>query len=60
MDPLTIAELKARAAELERRAEQARLEIPGVQQRRAWALRKRYTQQAEDYRTLAEIAEKTQ
>lgn len=59
MDPLTVAELKARAAELERRIEQLRLDIPGVQQRRAWALRKRYTQQAEDYRTLAEFAEKS-
>lgn len=58
MDPLTIAELKSRAAELERRAESARLEIPGVQQRRAWALRKRYLKQAEDYRQLVEMAEK--
>lgn len=56
MNQLTIAELKARAAELERQAEALNLDIPGVQQRRAWALRKRYLQQAEDYRNLTQMA----
>lgn len=56
MNSLTIAELKARAAELERQAEALNLDIPGVQQRRAWALRKRYLQQAEDYRNLTQVA----
>jgi hypothetical protein len=56
VNSLTIAELKSRAAELERQAEALNLDIPGVQQRRAWALRKRYLQQAEDYRNLTQIA----
>jgi hypothetical protein len=56
VNPLTLAELKARAAELELLAEKHNLEIPGVQQRKAWALRKRYLQQAADYRNLAQIA----
>lgn len=56
MNPLTLAELKARAAELELLAEKHNLDIPGVQQRKAWAMRKRYMQQAADYRNLAQIA----
>lgn len=57
MNELTIAELRARATELERQAEVQNLSIPGVQQRRSWALRKRYLQQASDYRLLVEYAE---
>lgn len=56
LNSLTIAELKARAAELEMKAERLALDIPGVQQRQAWAQRKRYLQQAEDYRNLTQIA----
>ena len=57
MNELTIAELRARATELERQAEVQNLSIPGVQQRRSWALRKRYLQQASDYLLLVEYAE---
>jgi len=57
VNELTIAELRARATELERQAEVQNLSIPGVQQRRSWALRKRYLQQASDYRLLVEYAE---
>lgn len=56
MHKLTLTELRHRAAELDLQAERMNLDIPGVQQRRAWALRKRYLQQAEDYRNLAQIA----
>lgn len=58
MHTLTICELRHRVVELELKAERVNLEIPGVQQRRAWALRKRYLQQADDFRQLLEMAEK--
>jgi len=57
MNRLTVLELKRRLAELEHKEESLALDIPGVQQKRAWALRKRYRAQVEDYRTLLEFAE---
>lgn len=57
MHNMTMAELRHRVAELELKAERINLEIPGVQQRRAWAQRKRYLQQAEDFQLLLEYAE---
>lgn len=56
-NPLTIAELEARLAELKLKVARLSLEIPGIQQKRAWALCKRYSQQIEDYAELLRLAQ---
>lgn len=56
--PLTVAELKARAAELELKAEQYGQEVPGKSVHGRYARRKFLQAQAADYRRLVSLAEK--
>jgi hypothetical protein len=56
LDPLTVAELEHRLTELRLKLERSKLEIPGVQQKRSWALAKRYAQQIQSYTLLLAYA----
>lgn len=56
LDSLTIAELEHRLAELRLKIERLKLDVPGVQQKRAWALQKRYAAQAQSYTHLLAYA----
>lgn len=55
--PLTLAELKAKAADLELKAELYGHEVPGKSVHGRYARHKHLKQQADEYRRLAEIAE---
>jgi hypothetical protein len=56
LDPLTVAELEHRLTEIRLKLERSKLDIPGVQQKRTWALQKRYAAQVQSYTQLLAYA----